>query len=478
MKKDVSWSMKKLSRGAYEDTKGFVRVAETLLEVLILTLLYYAVFRKGYRLSYFEYNGKYVLMAVYAVLTYVFFQNSECTMFGHLQRMDLVLGQIISLFLVNFITYLQLCLIANEVLSLSPIVLLFVLESAAAVVLVYVYTGLYHRLYAPHDMLLIYGHRRGVELKLKMDARRDKYNISSLISIEEGFDAICQEIPKHDAVILNDVPAEIRNDILKFCYRYRVRTYVAPKLTDIMLRGAKNNTLFDTPLLLVKGTGLTPAQRVGKRTMDIVLCLLAMVVAAPLMLIIAAAIKIEDGGPVFYRQKRLTRGGREFEILKFRSMIVDAEKYDGPRLASDGDPRITRVGRVIRPIRLDELPQILNILKGDMSIVGPRPERRAIAEEYCRQIPEFAYRLKVRGGLTGYAQIYGKYNTSAYDKLRLDLMYIENYSLLLDVKLILRTLRVLFSKESTEGIDKAAQMQRQAEQLAREQEQKEQEKNQ
>lgn len=465
--------MKKLSRGAYEDTKGFVRVAETLLEVLILTLLYYVVWKRGYDLSYFAYKGKYVLMGVYAVLIYIFFQNSDCTMFGQLHRMDLIIGQIISLGLVNFITYFQLCLIANRMLSPSPLLLLFGIEIVAAVVLTYLYTGLYHRLYAPHDMLLIYGHKRGIGLKIKMDARRDKYNISKLINVEEGFEAVCREIPKHDAVILTDVPAELRNDILKYCYRYRIRTYVSPKLTDIMLRGAKNNTLFDTPLLLVKGTGLTPAQRVAKRTMDILLCAIAMIVAAPVMLIVAAAIKLEDGGPVFYKQKRLTRNGREFEILKFRSMIVDAEKYAGAVLATDADPRITKVGRVIRAARLDELPQILNILKGDMSIVGPRPERKVIADEYCKEIPEFAYRLKVRGGLTGYAQIYGKYNTSAYDKLRLDLMYIENYSLLLDIKLIILTLRIIFSKESTEGVDKAAENQKLAEELLQELEREE-----
>jgi len=218
----------------------------------------------------------------------------------------------------------------------------------------------------------------------------------------------------------------------------------------------------------VKGTGLTPAQRVGKRLMDIVLCSVAMIVAAPVMAVVAVAIKLEDGGPVFFKQKRMTRNGREFEILKFRSMIVDAEKYAGAVLATDNDPRITKVGKFIRATRLDEIPQILNILKGDMSIVGPRPERKVIADEYCKDIPEFAYRLKVRGGLTGYAQIYGKYNTSAYDKLRLDLMYIENYSLMMDIKLIILTLRIIFSKESTEGIDKQQENQRKIDELLKE----------
>lgn len=460
--------MKKLSRGAYEDTKGFVRAAETLLEVLILSVMYYIAWQKGYSLAYFAYMGKYVLMGVYALLVYIFFLNSDCTMFGQLQRVDLIIGQTIALFLVNFVTYFQLCLIANYMLSLTPMLILLGLQIVVAIILIYAYTGLYYKLYAPHDMLLIYGNKRGVGLKIKMDSRRDKYNISKLICIDVGFDAVCKEIRKHEAVILTDVPAEIRNDILKYCYRHRVRTYVAPKLTDIMIRGARQNNLFDTPLMLVKGTGLTPMQRVVKRTMDIVLSAIALLILAIPMAAVAVAIKLEDGGPVFYKQKRMTRNGREFDILKFRSMIVDAEKYAGAVLATDNDPRITRIGRFIRATRLDEIPQIINILKGDMSIVGPRPERKVIADEYCKDIPEFAYRLKVRGGLTGYAQIFGKYNTSAYDKLRLDLMYIENYSLLLDIKLIILTFRIIFSKDSTEGIDKAEENQKRADELLEE----------
>ena len=460
--------MKKLSRGAYEDLKGTVRVAETLLEIAVMTLIYYYIWKQGYDLHYFEHKGKYVLMGVYAGLMYIMFQNTDCTMFGQLNRTDLFIGQVISVLVVNFFTFLILCLIGNAVLSPMPIVWLTLIEIIIAAAAILSYTTLYHKLYAPHDMLLIYGNKRGVGLKIKMDSRKDKYNIQKLICVDEGYEAIIAEIPKHDAVILNDVPAQMRNDILKFCYRHRVRTYVAPKLTDIMVRGAKNITLFDTPLLLVKGTGLTPAQRVAKRTMDIILSAIATAVFAIPMVLVAIAIKLEDGGPVFFKQKRMTRGGREFEILKFRSMIVDAEKYAGAVLATDDDPRITKVGKFIRATRLDEIPQVINILKGDMSIVGPRPERKVLADEICKEIPEFAYRLKVRGGLTGYAQLYGKYNTSAYDKLRLDLMYIKNYSLMQDIKLIILTLRIIFSKESTEGVDKAEENKKKAEALLKE----------
>ena len=189
-----------------------------------------------------------------------------------------------------------------------------------------------------------------------------------------------------------------------------------------------------------------------KRTMDIVASGLALIVLSPIFLVTAIAVK-SDGGPAFYRQKRLTKDGKVFEILKFRSMRIDAEKYSGAVLSSgENDTRITKVGRIIRAYRLDELPQLINILKGDMSLVGPRPERPEIQAKIEKEVPEFSLRLQAKAGLTGYAQVYGKYNTSFYDKLLMDLMYISRPSILEDLTIILATLRILTSKESTEGV--------------------------
>ena len=204
--------------------------------------------------------------------------------------------------------------------------------------------------------------------------------------------------------------------------------------------------------MLSRNRGLTAEQAFAKRAMDIVFSLLGLVIAAPFMLVIAILIKAYDGGPVFYKQERLTQDGRIFQILKFRSMKVQSENK-GARLAMKDDDRITPVGRVLRQIHFDELPQIFNILKGDMSLVGPRPERPEIARQYLEEIPEFNYRLKVKAGLTGYAQVYGKYNTTPYDKLKLDLTYIETYSFVQDIKLLMLTFKILFQKENTEGVE-------------------------
>jgi exopolysaccharide biosynthesis polyprenyl glycosylphosphotransferase len=457
-----------MNRKKLDGVKHMIRSIEGVVEIAILALSYYLVWRhiydEGVFPAYYGY-GKYVLAGVYALLTLVLFRNFDGFKFGYMKLTDVIISQCIAMVLGNFITFWQLCLIANQMISPVPILLLTLIDTAVIFACCYVYTVIYHHLYVPKNMIMVYGTEDALTLKFKMDTRMDKYRVNKLIPAEAGLETICKTIVDYDAVIIVDVRAELRNDILKFCYQNGIRTYLSPKITDIIMRGATKITLFDTPLMLIRSKGLTLSQRTFKRLFDILLSLLAMVVAAPIMLITALAIKIEDGGPVFYKQKRVTINGKVFEILKFRSMIVDAEKDGNIRPAVDRDPRITRVGNVIRAIRVDELPQILNILKGDMSIVGPRPERVENDQEYTKDFPEFAFRLKVKGGLTGYAQIYGKYNTSAYDKLRLDMEYIENYSLMLDIKLVLTTLRILMSKESTEGFDKREELERRKKEL-------------
>jgi len=449
---------KNIKHPRLRDSRSLLRTVECFLEILILTLLYYYIWRNLYPKGLFHkfyFRGKYVLMGLYAVLLGFFLFNADAFSFGQRKRTDLILGQATALLLVNAVTYFQLCLIANAMVSPIPIVVLLIISFVIAVALVFFYSSLHHKLFAPRKMVMVYGTDNAVALKFKMDTRQDKYNITKLLPIKLGYDVICREILQYDAVVINDIDPHVRNDLLKYCYENSLRVYLVPKISDVIMRGAKDVTLFDTPLVRIIGTGPSLVQRIAKRTMDLVIAGIAFPILLPFMAIIALAIKLEDGGPVLYKQRRLTIHDREFNILKFRSMIPDAEKYTGAVLSTENDPRITKVGKCIRATRLDELPQIFNILKGDMSVVGPRPERKSLAEKFCEEMPEFAYRTRVKGGLTGYAQVYGKYNTSPYDKLRFDLMYIENYSLLLDLKLIILTVQILFIKESTEGIDVA-----------------------
>jgi exopolysaccharide biosynthesis polyprenyl glycosylphosphotransferase len=286
----------------------------------------------------------------------------------------------------------------------------------------------------------------------KVEERRDKYAIHDAIHVNEGLDAIAEKIADYEAVIIGDITVSQRNEVLKMCYGKGVRAYVIPKISDIIMMGSDRIHIFDTPFLLTRGYALSFDQRLAKRILDLVLSVLMLVVTSPLMLLTALAIKCCDKGKVFYRQTRCTKDGKEFEIIKFRSMVEDAEEDGVAKLAAENDSRITPVGRFIRATRIDELPQLFNILKGEMSFVGPRPERPEIIKEYMEEMPEFAFRTRVKAGLTGFAQIYGKYNTVPYDKLKLDLFYIENFSVWLDVKLILMTVKTVLKKDSTEGI--------------------------
>ena len=279
------------------------------------------------------------------------------------------------------------------------------------------------------------------------------FQIQKIISEKDIMFCMEEVISETSTVLLYEVSHTARKKVMKYTIAHKKNMYFTPTIEDITLQGCTEKHLLDTPLLKYNYVYETPTEYTGKRLFDVVFSLALILVTSPFMLMTALAIKLEDGGPVFFKQRRCTKGGREFEIVKFRSMVVDAEKY-GVTPCTENDSRITKVGNIIRKTRLDELPQLFNILKGDMCFVGPRPERVEHVEKYTKELPEFTYRMRVKGGLTGYAQIYGKYNTSAYDKLRLDLTYIENQSFFLDLKLILLTLKIMFVPESTEGFGK------------------------
>lgn len=398
-------------------------------------------------------KGDWLMIAVYGLLLLFFSRMYGGLKIGYLERGNVLYSQILVVVLVNGFTYLQAALLAKHFLNITPFILMLVLQ----VVVIGIWTVganfLFQKLFPPRQMLLVYGNRPSLSLMHKMNRRKDRYQIKTVVHVDEGLETILRMISAYDAVVICDVPSPMRNQILKACYAGEIRVYMTPKISDILIRSAEEITLFDTPLIMARNGRMPIEQAFFKRLMDIVISGIACIIALPFMAGTALAVKLEDGGPVLYKQKRLTIGGREFYVYKFRSMRMDAEKDGVARLASAGDSRITRVGNFIRKVRLDELPQLFNILKGDMSIVGPRPERPEIAKQYEAEMPEFSYRLRVKAGLTGYAQIFGKYNTTPYDKLKLDLHYIQNYSLMLDVKLMIQTVKILFMKESTEGVD-------------------------
>lgn len=368
---------------------------------------------------------------------------------------DTLFSQTIAFGIADLVLYIECCLIYNQYTNIFPglCTVLFQILGSAAIIAVAKRHMVAH--INPKKTLLVYGGKATDQEAMDFKKRLlEKYHhLFDISRIEHEkmeaihFDAL---IRQYEAVILYEISKKRRSRFIKLCTEQKKIFYFTPRIEDILCQGAVTKNFLDTPLLKYGYRYESAGGYTGKRLMDIALSLFCLLLFSPLLLITAVCIKLEDHGPVFFKQKRCTKDGKVFEILKFRSMIVDAEK-NGAMPCKKNDERITKVGKIIRATRIDELPQLINILRNDMSFVGPRPERVEHAEQYTKEIPEFAYRLRVKGGLTGYAQIFGKYNTTAYDKLRMDLMYIENQSLVLDLKILMLTFKTIFKAESTEG---------------------------
>lgn len=293
--------------------------------------------------------------------------------------------------------------------------------------------------------LMVIGERselRSILDKVSHTLKRAKLHIHCVIPSDEINKAFKRLKDVDEVFISDNVSDNDKMSIITECLAQKKVVYIVPRMFEISLSNARMVQFEDMPAFMVDRLGLTIEQRFFKRLFDLVLASIGLIITAPVMILTAIIVKSTSGGPAIYRQTRMTAGNREFEVLKFRTMHVGAEDDTGPVLSNENDPRITKVGKVLRNLRIDELPQLFNVLKGEMSFVGPRPERPFFVEQFSKEIPEYTHRYLVKAGITGYAQVYGKYDTSAVDKLKYDLLYIRDYSLMLDIKLILQTLKV------------------------------------
>ena len=406
--------------------RSFYNILVTLVMVAIFSYFWYKELNVLLEKEFLM-KGNYLTIIVYAVIVMLFIGIFGGYKIGISKKSHIILSQAMGLLFADGIqVIITVLMVGYRHLIMSIIITMgkvFLIQVAGSFVLSVFLISLYFKIFPPYRMLHIRGNHDN-SLVEKFNTRNDKYVIKGEMDFNEGIEKISAAVDEYDAVIINDVPTETRNRILKLCFAKSKKVYITPKISDIIVRGAEKLDVFDTPLLFCRNTTFTFSQRIIKRLADIVFSLLGLIVLSPLMIIVSLAIFLYDRGPVFYRQTRYTINGKTFKILKFRSMIPNAEKDGVARLAAEKDDRITPVGKFIRATRLDELPQFINILKGDMSFVGPRPERPEIADEYTKEVPEFAFRLRVKAGLTGYAQIFGKYNTTSYDKLKLDMIYV------------------------------------------------------
>ena len=420
-----------------------------------------AVFYAGQILFYaetrFYFWGNGIILLLYAVNLLFTCRIYRSMHFGSVDRYESIISWILCLVITNGLKYLILSLLNDGLLHFMG----FLIVSAAQIVLVipmvFLIDKLYYYLHPAQKAIIIYGNADKAQYYSKIiNAHRKKFKIRRTLSQTEPVSLLLGYIEDAETVFFMDVEEKTKDQLLEYCYRNEKCVYILPSFSGILLNTADISWISNTPMFLPKTPEIESVSLFAKRCMDITVSLLAIILLSWLMLIAWVLVRTGDRGPAIYKQSRVTKGGKTFTLYKFRSMRTDAEADGIARLSSHGDDRITSVGKFIRKTRIDELPQLFNVLFGSMSLVGPRPERPEIAKQYEESFPNFSLRTKVKAGLTGYAQIYGKYNTAPDEKLFLDIMYIGTFSIWQDVKLMLQTLKVVFMPSSSEGIAKDA----------------------
>ena len=428
-----------------------VKIMDAVLVTIPFALCWYLYYAKHIASPFYA-KGDYLVVALFFVLFIIFGRVYDAFLMSMQHISEIVYAQFLAAAVSDFIMYIVIWLLSKHLPNILPGVAALIGQVILAAVWAYNAHHAYFKIFPPQATAVIYDTRQGMEKLIGKYGLDSKYKVVLTATADECIANLAM-LDGVSTVFMSGIHSHDRNVILKYCVENNIGTFVIPRIGDTIMSGAYPMHMFHLPMLKVGRYHPQPEYLFIKRLLDIVISAVALVVLSPIFLITAIVIKATDHGPVFYKQIRLTKDGKEFGILKFRSMRVDAEKDGVARLSSgDHDDRITPVGKVIRACRIDELPQLLNILRGELSIVGPRPERPEIAAQYCEEMPEFSLRLQAKAGLTGYAQIYGKYNTTPYDKLVMDLMYIAHPSIVEDLKIMFATVKILFMPESTEGV--------------------------
>ena len=432
-----------------------VKILDAVLVTIPFALCWYLYYAKHIASPFYA-KGDYLVVALFFVLFIIFGRVYDAFLMSMQRISEIVYAQFLAAAVSDFIMYIVIWLLSKHLPNILPGVAALIGQVVLAAVWAYNAHHAYFKIFPPQATAVIYDTRQGTEKLIGKYGLDDKYKVVLTATADECIANLAM-LDGVSTVFMSGIHSHDRNVILKYCVENNIGTFVIPRIGDTIMSGAYPMHMFHLPMLKVGRYHPQPEYLFIKRLLDIVISAVALVILSPIFLVTAIAIKATDHGPVFYKQIRLTKDGKEFDILKFRSMRVDAEKDGVARLSSgDHDDRITPVGKVIRACRIDELPQLLNILRGELSIVGPRPERPEIAAQYCEEMPEFSLRLQAKAGLTGYAQIYGKYNTTPYDKLVMDLMYIAHPSIVEDLKIMFATVKILFMPESTEGVAEGA----------------------
>lgn len=435
----------------YRFSTKVVKLTNLVMMLCPFIIVWYEFYADKLWVTFFM-RGHWLIILLFAILYYEIGRVYEAFKISYHSRTEMIYSQLLTCFEVDFIMYIVAWLLIRHAPNVIPMIMVFGVQICFAILWSCFSQAWYFHVFPADRTIVIWDERQDITDLIQKFRLNRKYQVVKTIKVEQCVKDI-SIINDADTVFLAGIRSHDRNTIVKYCLLHNVKAFLIPRVGDLIVAGSAQSHMFN--MLLLKAERYSPPIEyvVMKRFWDIILSIVGLVVLAPLVLITAVSIKLEDGGSVFYRQRRLTKNGKEFDIIKFRSMRVNAEEDGVARLSTgDKDERVTKVGRIIRKFRVDEIPQLLNVIMGDMTIVGPRAERPELTKLYQKELPEFALRLQTKAGLTGYAQVYGRYNTTPYDKLLMDLMYIANASIFEDIRIIFATVKILFMPGSTEGI--------------------------
>lgn len=428
-----------------------VKAINLILMMIPFAVCWYAYYSERTESPYYA-KGNWLIVALFTVIYFSYGKIFDGFLISINRISEMIYSQTLAVAISDGIMYVVTWLLMKHFPNILPMLIVLIVQTVISILWSLCSHTWYFKVFPPQKSAIIYDAREGMKRLIGEYGMGKKFEVLFELKSDSCISDL-SVLDEVETVFLSGIHSHDRNIILKYCVLKGINVYVIPRVGDVIMSSAKKMHMFHLPMLRVGRYNPNPEFLFFKRIFDITFSFAGIIVLSPIMIITAIAIKATDRGPILYKQCRLTKDGRKFMVFKFRSMRVDAEGDGIARLSSgDKDDRITPVGRFIRKVRIDELPQLFNILFGDMSIVGPRPERPEIAEQYVKELPEFDLRLQAKAGLTGYAQVYGKYNTTPYDKLQMDLMYIANPSILEDIKIVFATVKILFMSESTEGI--------------------------
>jgi len=427
----------------------------------ILVFAVLAMFFIGQRLFYEQVDyffwGYNIITMLYAGSLYLISRIYNGFNFGNVSLQEIILSWALTLIVANIFQYFVLSLLVFNMIPVGGMMIITVAQMAFVIPMTILINKLYYRMNPAHKAIMIYGTKDKLDEYCSIvTMQRNKFKVEHVVSQDEETGRLLDIVDRSESVFFLNVDERKQDWLFEYCYLHNKHAYILPTFSNILINTASTMWLSNTPVFSLKKPEPDMGTQLIKRLIDIIISLLGIVIFGIPMFIVWVIVRLYDKHPAIYKQVRVTKGGRLFTLYKFRSMRPDAEDDGVPRLTSKEDDRITPFGRFIRRTRLDELPQLFNVLSGAMSLVGPRPERPEIAKQYEEIYPNFAFRTKVKAGITGFAQVYGRYNTAPEEKLFLDIMYIETFSILEDIKLILQTVRVVFQGESTEGIEQGS----------------------